>query len=552
MLKTKSVKLNIFLNVVLTITSLIFPLITFPYVSRILMPEGIGKVSFVQSFVSYFSTFAMLGVSTYGVKACAQVRDDKVQLSKTVHEILTILLVTTAIAYVALFICMFSIEKLKAEKVLVLVVSTSLMLTTIGMNWLFSAVEDYLYITVRSILFNVVSLVLMFVLIKDSSDYVYYGAISVIASGGSNVLNLFYSRKYVSYKRQKGYDFRRHIKPLIMLFGLVAITQIYTNLDKTMLGFMVNDQDHTVGIYETSVKIYRILTSVCTSVSAVLLPRLSYYIQNKENEKFNELLRQIMSFMLIFAIPVATYFIIMAKDCILFLADQQYIASIVPMKIMIPAIVFVSLTNIIGIQMLIPLGKENKVVISVAVGAAVDLLLNLLLINYFAARGNGAIATAISTLCAEFSVLVAQLIIARKYLKGIFKSLKWWRIILIDVLFFGVAFGTSFIDFNIEGTRTLAFARLAVTAVICVVAYVVILWVCKEPMLRDIVSAIAGKFKKKTVAQDVDGDGVIDGKDVVVEELNQDITAEGDLQRDKTDDEVRQNPQDQSVGDRDE
>ena len=123
---------------------------------------------------------------------------------------------------------------------------------------------------------------------------------------------------------------------------------------------------------------------------------------------------------------------------------------------------------------------------------------------------------------------------------------------MIDVLFFGVAYGISFIDFNIEGTRKLAFVRLAVTAVICVAAYVVILWICKEPMLRDIVSAMVNKFKKKTVVQDEDGDGVIDVKDIIVEEVNQNSTAKDDLQQDTTNGDDIQNPQDQSIGERDE
>lgn len=547
MLKTKSVKINMLLNVMLSITTLLFPLITFPYASKVLTPVGIGKVSFANSFISYFSIFALLGVSTYGVKACAQVRDDKEKLSKTVHEILVILLTTTAVAYVALGICIFTIDKLRAEKTLFILLSSYIFLTTIGIGWLFAAVEDYLYITIKGILFNLLSLILLFIFVKDEGDYLIYGGISIVSSVGSNLLNLLYSRKYISYKRQKNYNFKQHVKPLIVLFGMAAINQINLELGKTMLGFMVDDNDFTVGIFETSMKFYRILMSVCTAASSVLLPRLSYYIKNGEKEKFKETLQQILSFMLIFSIPVAIYFVIMARDCIMFLAGAQYELSIMPMRIATLSIIFLSLTNIIGVQMLIPTGEEKKVVVSVAIGAFVNAILNLLLIKHFLLRGNGAIASAIATLCAECSVFIVEIILARRHLKDIFNKIKWWRILLIDALFFGVAFGSSFINFNIESTRTLAFVRLAVTAVICAVAYVMILWVCKEPMLREIISSITNKFKKKQVAVTSDnGDGAIDGKDVVVEQLNGQ-NAINDETRDSVVDDTQQNSQDQNV-----
>lgn len=494
----KSLKLNMILNMLLTVMSLIIPLITFPYVSNILSPVEIGRVSFAQSFISYFSMFATLGIGTYGIRACAIVKENKMQLSKVVHELLFIMLITSFIAYAALIICVFVIPKVFAEKTLIFVVSSTILLSAIGVNWLFAALEDYLYITIRSIVFNLLTIVALFIFVKKQDDYLNYAIISVASSVGANLINLFYARKHISFKWIGHYNLKKHIKPLLVFFIMNAIIMIYTNLDKTMLGFMVDDNNFSVGIYETSTKFYRIITSLCTAIPAVLLPRLSYFIKQNDMKQFYALLAKIINFMLIISIPIAVYFITVSESCILFIANGAYSSAVISMQIMLPAIIFVGLTNIIGIQMLVPLGKENLVSLSVAFGAVVDVILNACLIKLFASKGNAAIATSISTLCAEFSVFIAQIIIGRKYLKNIVKEIKYFKIIVINVLFILVVIGVSFIKLNISDARINAFANLAISASICFVAYLLILICCKEPIIMEILTKIKSKFRKKT------------------------------------------------------
>ena len=151
--KNKSLKLNFFMNVMLTMSSFIFPLITFPYVSRILLPVGTGKVSFATSIVTYFSMFAQLGIPTYGIRVCATVRDDRKKLSKVAQELLIINLVMCILSYAVLFIAIFTVPRLKEEKNLYIILSFTIMLTSIGMEWLYKALEQYTYITMRSVFF---------------------------------------------------------------------------------------------------------------------------------------------------------------------------------------------------------------------------------------------------------------------------------------------------------------------------------------------------------------------------------------------------------------
>ena len=199
-MKEKSIKLNFIMNIILTMSSFIFPVITFPYVSRILLPEGTGKVAFATSLISYFSMFAQLGIPTYGIRACAKVRDNRNELSKTVHELLIVNLGMCVISYVALFMALRYVPRLAEDKSLYVIMSFTIVLTSIGMEWLYKALEQYTYITCRSVIFKFIALIAMFLLVHEKSDYIIYGGITIFASSASSVLNLINAHKYIDLK----------------------------------------------------------------------------------------------------------------------------------------------------------------------------------------------------------------------------------------------------------------------------------------------------------------------------------------------------------------
>ena len=195
----KSIKFNFIMNFILTVSNFLFPLITFPYVSRVLLPEGTGKVAFALSIVSYFTIFASFGVATYGIRAVAQVRDDKERLSKTMHELLFINIISMTIVYVALAIAILVVPKFAMEKELFWVTSLFILFTIIGIEWLYKGLEKYQYITIRTIIFKIASLFLVFLFVKEKSDYIIFAFISIFAIVGSGVLNLINSRKLINY-----------------------------------------------------------------------------------------------------------------------------------------------------------------------------------------------------------------------------------------------------------------------------------------------------------------------------------------------------------------
>ena len=260
------------MNCILTVSTFLFPLITFPYVSRILLPIGTGSVAFATSIVSYFSMIAMMGVPTYGIRACAQVRDDKEELTRTVQEILFINLIMTFIVYVLFAIALVIVPQFRQDRLLLIICSFSILFNIIGIEWLYKALEQYTYITVRSVLFKIISLILVFLLIHKQDDYIVYGAITVFAVVGSNILNLINARHYIDIKFVGNYNLKKHLKPIGIFFAMSAATTIYTNLDTVMLGFFKDKE--VVGLYSAAVRIKELLLGVVTSLGAVLLPRV--------------------------------------------------------------------------------------------------------------------------------------------------------------------------------------------------------------------------------------------------------------------------------------
>lgn len=478
--------LNFVMNAILTMSQFLFPLITFPYISRILLPTGTGKVSFATSVVSYFALFAQLGIPTYGIRACAKVRDDRKALERTVQELFLINLIMSILAYIVLFLAIAFVPRMRQEKALFLIVGLTILFNAIGMEWLYKALEQYTYITVRSIIFKLIAVVAMFVLVHEQKDYVIYGGISILAASASNVFNFFHAHKYVSIKPVDSYNFRQHLKPIVIFFAMSCAATIYTNLDTVMLGFMTSDAE--VGYYNAAVKIKSILVSVVTSLGVVLLPRASYYVECKLMDKFCRITHVALNFVILISVPLTVYFILFAKEGIFFLSGAEYEASIVPMQIIMPTLLFIGLTNIMGIQTLIPLGKEKVVLYSEIAGAVADLLLNVALIPSMASAG-----AAIGTVVAEGVVFAVQFWALRKEVLSSYQKVRYGTIVLALALAIASCLW-------VKTTALGSFASLLVSAILFFAVYGGVLVLRKEPLAWQMAEKVRQMlFKKRKI-----------------------------------------------------
>lgn len=478
-----SIKKNFIMNALLTMSSFIFPLITFPYVSRVLLPVGTGKVSFATSLISYFNMFAQLGIPTYGIRACAKVRDDREELTRTAHELLLINLVMNVISYAAFFLCLAFVPRLRDERTLYIITSFTILLTSVGMEWLYKGLEQYTYITVRSIVFKFVALIAMFFLIHRQEDYAIYGGITIFAASASNIFNLINAHKYIDMHLVGNYRPQRHLKAVAVFFAMACATTIYTHLDTVMLGFMATDED--VGYYNAAVRIKTILVSIVTSLGTVLLPRASYYIEHKEYEEFKRISRKALNFVVILASPLMLYFTLFAREGILLLSGNAYEKAVLPMQIIMPTLLFIGLSNITGIQILVPMGKEKVVLRSEIAGAIVDLVINALLIPRYTSAG-----AALGTLIAELVVLIWQYVALRYQLADALRQIKYGAVVIALALAGITAITTKQLNISV-------FFVLCISAILFFGIYTVVLLLAKEPMTLEAANQVIVKIKKR-------------------------------------------------------
>ena len=494
------------MNAILTVSSILFPMISFPYVNRVLGPDGTGTVDFAASIIGYFSMVALMGIPTYGIRICAQVRDDKIKLSKTVHELMIINFVMTLFSYLIFLPALFLVPDMRTEKALFLIVSSTLWFNLIGIDYMYKALEEYSYITIRSIIFKLIALVTTFFLIKSKGDYVAYGFLSIFAASASNIFNFFHARKYISFKPRFGqYEIRKHLKPILLFFAMTCATQIYLNLDKAMIGFMTTKTD--VGYYGAAIKIKTILVTLVTSLGTVLLPRASYYVEQNMMDEFRRITEKALKFVFVVATPLMAFFMLFATPSIMFVSGEEYLPAIPTMMIVMPTLVFIGITNILGIQILIPLGKEKYVLYSEIAGAIVDFVLNIFLIPILKADG-----AALGTTVAELVVLIVQCILLRKIRKehpilGVFKKIKYWKIVVAIAVAIPCGIWARWLKFSFYGSfikkasiRILLenVSIIAVGGILFFLGYYVIMMLLKDDMMKEITNTVFGKLKKMT------------------------------------------------------
>ena len=429
---SKSLKKNYILNLTNTISTMLFPLITFPYAARIIMADGIGQVNFFSSIISYISLFTCLGIPMYAIRETARVRDNQKELSKTTTEILLLHACLTLFGYLAVFIIAFTVPKVMVDIPLFLLLSTSIFFTAIGCEWFYQGVEDFKYITIRAITIKSICVVLLFLLVHSKDDLMYYAIYTVVGSVGNNIFNLFrlrkhLKRKYIDFKELKPL---RHLKPALHIFVLNLVISIYVNLDTVMLGFLKNST--AVGYYTGATKLTKMLLGIVSSLGTVMVPRLSNLIQNDQMEDFKKLSQKAVDFVFALSFPLFLGLIVSAPILIRLFCGPSYEPAISTLQIISPILLFIALSNVLGIQILYPQGKENVVIKCTIFGAITNFTLNLILIPLMANDG-----AAIATCVAEFMVTFIMLIIGRKYIPIEYSIKRYSNYIIGSALMFG-------------------------------------------------------------------------------------------------------------------
>ena len=480
MMKQASVKKNAILNIIYTLVNILFPIITFPYASRILLVERMGTISFFSSIANYAIMVGSLGISMYGIRATAKIRNDKKMLSKVVIELETINVIATIIVLIVLGLSIPFVHRLSAEPALLVVNGVLILSGAFSMNWLYSGLEQYGYITRRTIAVKFIAIILMLLLVHTINDYVIYAAIIALSTIASNMLNFLYSRKFIRWSRNEPLEYRHHFKPMLLLFSSILAVSVYTNLDTVMLGFISGDRE--VGLYTVAVKSKTLLLTTVNAISTVLLPRLSYYFSNRMEKEYNRTVSKSVSVIFMISIPLTLFFILEATDCIAILGGKDYLDATLCMQIIMPVLLISGFSNITGNQVLIPLGKDAYFMKAVTAGAVVDLVLNMFLIPAF-----GSVGAAAATLLAEIIQMSTQLYYSKQY---ILPNIKWMTIIKVILSAVLAGLLTYFVSWNIAYNALIRIVLLGMTY-FC--TYAIGLMLLREKMFIGICTELTSK-----------------------------------------------------------
>lgn len=407
----QSVKVNYILNLINTGTQMLFPLITFPYVCRVIEADGIGQINFFQSIISYISLFTCLGIPMYAIREIARDRSDVVQMNRTAMEILLLHSMLTLVGYAIVAILCLTVPQIQVNIPLFLILSLTIIFTAIGCEWFYQGIEDFKYITIRGLIIKTVSVVLLFIFVKSKTDLLYYGCYTVFGVLGGNIFNFFRLRKYIHRENIifSELHIKRHVKPVLKVFSFSVVTSIYLQLNTVLLGFFKNAL--AVGYFAAATKVMQMLLQMSACLGSVMMPRASHLIAENKESEFNALIQKSYDFTLAIALPMTIGLIFCAPNLIMSLCGVKFENSILPSQIIAPIILMVAISNVFGIQVLFPKGKISIVTLCCGIGAVVDLVLNLCLIPFFSYVG-----TSIAYLGAEVATTISMYFIGRKYL----------------------------------------------------------------------------------------------------------------------------------------
>lgn len=414
-MKNRSLGKNAILNSIRQFLNVIFPLITIPYTSRVLSVSSMGIFNFSSNYVNYFMLLALLGIPTYAVREGAKYRDDHQKISDFSSQIFTLNIISTMISYIILIFTL-QFPFFKKYALTIVVFSLQIIFTTIGTEWIYTIYEDFTYITVRSILFRVLSIALLFVFVRETNDFLPYAGVSVFVSVCSNVLNYIHTKSIVKIRIINNFSqLKAHIKPVFTIFFSTLAINIYVTSDTTLLGFIKGN--YAVGIYGVASKIYGTMAPFLASILIVTIPRLAMLFGKKNFKEYKNVLGSVIKVMVTILIPSSIGIIMLAPEIIMIISGKKYLASVTPLRFLAIALIFSLLNTIVSECVMIPAHEEKKMLKSNLIAASVNLILNLVLMPFFSFN-----AAAVTTVISELTSLSINTFEMKNVMYGVVRS----------------------------------------------------------------------------------------------------------------------------------
>ena len=454
-----NIKTNFIYNISLTLSTYIINLLLFPYVSRILGVENLGKIGFVENVIGYFSLFSIMGIGTVGIREIAACGTDRVKRSQVFSSIFSLLLIFTSVCTAVYIIAFLTLPQFQQNKELFIAGTGTLFFTSMLIEWFYQGTENFKFITVRMVLVKLFYAVLVFILVKEKQDYQLYFYLTVLVVILNATINLCYARKYVDFSF-KNILLKKYLKPIFSLGVYKLMISMYTTFNVVYLGFTCSENQ--VGYYYTSTKIFYILLGVLSAFTSVMLPRMSSLIAEKKIEEFKHKIDNSFDLVFSVAIPVVIFFTILAPETIHVISGKGYEGAIPPMRIIMPIMLLSGLAQIWVIQVLLPLKRDRIVLYSSIVGAVVGITANILIVGIF-----GAIGSALVLLFSEISSssISFYYVIRKRLIHFPLKKFSYFTLGSIPYVFICL-----FIQNNLRSS----ISTLVITAFFCLVYFVIL------------------------------------------------------------------------------
>lgn len=416
----QSITKNAFYNVLLNIASVIFPLITAPYISRVLEPDGVGLFNFSITYAGYFALVALLGIPTYGVREVSKMRDNKEQLRQLISQLMSIATFTTLGVTLVYIVTIALIGQLTENYIIFLIAGFSIYLAPAKINWYYQGIEEFGIITKVSLIVRTLSVFCLFIFVKEKDDLVIYLVIAVFGGVLADIWNYSKMCKSGIKPRLTLKGLKPHINPLLILFASSIAISIYTVLDTLMLGFITDYEE--VGYYTNAMHMSKVILTAVTSLSLVAVPRVSYYMKNRDYDNINSLMNKSFSVVTFLAFPVAIGILCIAPTFVPLFFGVKFSGAILPLMILSMLIIAIGLNNLTGVQMLIGMGLDKLFLYSVLTGTVTNFLMNCFFIPLW-----GAIGASIASVIAETLILLVTIYFVYRHTQ--IRIIKWFDMV---------------------------------------------------------------------------------------------------------------------------
>lgn len=481
MKSNKSLLANSFYSVCYKLLNILFPLITTAYVSRIILLDGVGKVTSAQNILSYFTVIAPLGIPAYGTKKIAENRDNQAKLDKVFSELFLINLISTLFCSISYFMLINCSGYFRERLLLYIAVGISLLFNIFNVDWFYQGIEEYGYIMIRNAVVKIIALILVIIFVRNMDDYLIYATITSGALVANYVFNAIYIRKFVKLS-YKYVELRKHLKPIFILLASTVAIEIYTLADTTMLTFFCGDEE--VGLYGNATKVIKALRGIITACCAAFLPRMSYCFLN-DDLKFKQLIKIGYQALIVLTLPVAMGLIFISKDLIIILFGSSFAGAVILVQILSISIISVAVSGFFGNQVLIVVGLEKKLLGSTILGAIVNIVLNCFLIKSYGATG-----ASIASVITECGVVLYQIIVIRNnYFPYVRKCFYFSTVISV----LGMCALIAFINLVISNMIIRMFLNIICGSSI----YCLCLFITKNDLIQDIYEKIKKQVGKR-------------------------------------------------------